>query len=322
MENGLHGKVCNDGFMLLHYLKGWVHCKSAERISRSGQHFVWIDYAHAVSENPLLFSPGTAKRTKINRVVKLMTELRQAGLVETWKRGTRLFFLLTPTAERLFLKSTANAVGSGSTRAFPEGERGSQGVPVTEKRESPVTEKCETGTPFHIDETKTHEKEDHENTPIVPKGDGTASLEEIKESALRSLRDNPKRELTNSERRALAGLNGSFTLDELNSLERFYRLEDDLDEPVLRTRKRKFARLLGDLPAQITNARQRCPPPPPQKPEPPVEAVHKWMGRVYPNAALCRYSQLPDQQRKEFMEEHPQYREPCRCPDSYRSGLL
>src|SRR5215210_4020042 len=100
-EAGLIGKVSNDAILLLYYLFGWMEAKGAKRTLIDGREFVWIDYHHAVCENPALFASGEMA-TKINRLSKMVKSLRIAGLVETKRGGARLYFYLTPTAMALF----------------------------------------------------------------------------------------------------------------------------------------------------------------------------------------------------------------------------
>jgi hypothetical protein len=295
VENGLLEKVSLRGVALLHYLLGWQKCKRAERITVDGRKFVWLDYAHAVSKIPMLFSPRAGMRTKINALGKLMGNLRTAELIETRKRGPRLFFFLTPAAERLFLRNRHSDTENCES-------------PDTKMCISPDTEKRDRNAPPYIDETGTNEKEDQEEAPIVPKGVEIASLAEIKESVLRCVNHDPRRELSAYEQRMLERASCGFTRGDLRCLEQLYNASDNRDEPCLLTRKKKFTTIVRNLPEQIGNARKLYPPPRPPKPEPTMEELHRWLQRKYPSCVLGSWAELPGSVKDEFLKEHPEHR--------------
>jgi hypothetical protein len=296
VECGLCGKLSFMHFALLWYLRAWADYENVDHLFENGQRFVWIEYKNAIEENPMIFSCSATERTNKNRMSKLVAELRAARLLETYKRGHRLYFFLTEKAGRLYAPSNAKKSVTEKREEV-----------VTQMREKPVTEKRETKPASILYETNTTETKNKETTPLVPKGDECfsdfLSEEELKETLFRCLGNDPHRPLTANEERAFAKSKIEVTRADANFLELFYSLPDDRDDPSLSTRKRKFSTLVGDLPAQIEAARRRCPLPRPKPPEPPDEIVHAWLREKYPNCVLMPFSRLPGDVREEFLEQ-------------------
>ena len=98
VHHGLLGRATLGGLCFLDYLQGWSDCRKAKRIVRDHREYVWLQYEHAVEELPMLFNPEATVATGKNQLVKLVRNLRDAGLVATTKQGRDLYFALTPLA--------------------------------------------------------------------------------------------------------------------------------------------------------------------------------------------------------------------------------
>ena len=158
----LLGAVSVDAWLLLDYLRRWESCEKLKTIKRGDMTYFWIDYEHACDELPLLFPHEPSLRTKLNKMVRLVAELKRAALLKTERCGRRCFVCVTESARALY--------------RTPRDLSAADGISVTENRVNAGTRlHDDTVTQCRDDAPPTLYKEEHYKdklTPIVPTGDG------------------------------------------------------------------------------------------------------------------------------------------------------
>ncbi len=94
--------------MLLDWIRGWRFYPNANRITRDGTEFTWIDYKTAIEQNPMIFRRKVVLKTHINRMGSLIADLSRWGIILPKKSRTgRMYVHLTAKAQDLELVKVA-----------------------------------------------------------------------------------------------------------------------------------------------------------------------------------------------------------------------
>jgi hypothetical protein len=84
--------------------------RNARRIFVGNRSFTWVHYQHVIHELPLVFNPEASPASLKNQLVRVMTKLRTAELVETDRQGKRQYFRLTDRAIQLYHRPNGEVV--------------------------------------------------------------------------------------------------------------------------------------------------------------------------------------------------------------------
>jgi hypothetical protein len=162
VDFGLLGRVDRDALWVLDYIYGWFRCGKAKRVEVKGRTFVWVSYRRAVQELPLLFNHKAKVEALKNQFGRLVSNLREAELVESVRDGRNLYLRPSDLAKSVVSYRGATVRKSAHTATSP---RDDTVMPLHDDTVMPLHDDSSS---THIDETMIKETYITEQTPHSP----------------------------------------------------------------------------------------------------------------------------------------------------------
>jgi hypothetical protein len=159
IEKNLLGSITTDAWLLLDYLRRWVTCKNLKKVQVEGREFFWIKYRQACRELPILFPRRPILRTQINKMVQLVASLKECGLIESVRFGSRSYIHITEVAQELYARpriETESHVDGHSVTFINEGHD-------LEKYDGPVMRNRDDKCAVYIEEQYREELDNTQN---------------------------------------------------------------------------------------------------------------------------------------------------------------
>ena len=105
IKKELLGSVTTDAWLVLDYIRRWSKYDNTKKVQRFGRDYLWIKYTQACRELPIIFPGKPTRRTQLNKMVYLIASLRKAGLIDTFRQGSRCYVYMTDIARSLYAPS-------------------------------------------------------------------------------------------------------------------------------------------------------------------------------------------------------------------------